>query len=356
MGTLELKNVNKSFNNQEVIKNLNLKINDGERIVFLGPSGCGKSTILRMISGIENVTSGEILFDGKNMTQTPPGNRDVAMVFQNYALYPHMTVQQNITYALKHNKVAANEIASRLEKVLKILDLSHLKFRKPNELSGGQRQRVALARAVVKNSKYFLLDEPLSNLDALLRTTARRELIHLHQIYKHTFIFVTHDQLEAMSIADKIVLFNKGEIQMYDTPEKIYNSPQNVFTAKFIGSPPMNIIKGRYINDKIEFGDKSFIHINNKIMDILKPYENKEILVGIRPEHINISETPSSISFQVNDIENLGEAFSVIGNIGVQEIVVKTINNPTEQNTFLNFDLEQINFFDPITEKNIKEF
>lgn len=356
MGTLELKNVKKIYGEQEVISNLNLKINDGERIVFLGPSGCGKSTILRMISGIETVTSGQILFDSQDVTQLPPGKRNVAMVFQNYALYPHMTVEKNITYALKHNKVSSDEIRSRLENVLKILDLAHLKNRKPYELSGGQRQRVALARAIVKNSQYFLLDEPLSNLDALLRTTARRELIHLHNLYKHTFIFVTHDQLEAMSIADKIVLFNNGQIQMFDTPENIYNHPRNIFTAQFIGSPPMNILKAKYHNNYIDLGNNNIIQVNNTLKTQLKSFDNKEILVGIRPEHTSISYEKTNISFEVDSIENLGESYSLIGYINGQNFIVKSNQKPIQSNLYLNIKIEKLNIFDQKSKINIEEF
>lgn len=355
MGILELKNLNKSFGDTKVIEDLTLKINDGERVVFLGPSGCGKSTILRMISGIESVSDGQILFDDKDVTSYEPGERDIAMVFQNYALYPHMSGEKNITYALKRNKVPQEEINQRLDQALSILDLKHLKERKPSELSGGQRQRVALGRAVVKNASYFLLDEPLSNLDALLRVSARRELLHLHDMYQHTFIFVTHDQLEAMALADRIALFNKGEIQMFDTPENIYNHPRNVFTARFIGAPPMNILDATYEKNRLKFDDQLSINAESLKQQHLNQYEGHQLLVGIRPEAVHITDEPTELKFEIEYIENLGECYSLIGNLNQQTLTVKSYDKPEQLVVNVKFEMNKVILFDPNTEINIEE-
>ena len=242
MAEIEFRNVCKRFGDTTVIENLNLTIADGKFTVLVGPSGCGKTTLLRMIAGIGPTTSGEILLDGKDISFTPPGKRDIAMVFQNYALYPTMTVKENIEFGLKNNKVPKAEREKLINDVCEIVGLSEYLKRKPGTLSGGQRQRVALARAMVKKPKVFLMDEPLSNLDAKLRVAMRVELIELHKRLQTTFVYVTHDQVEAMSMADDIVLMNHGKIQQEGSPGVIYHDPNNVFTAQFIGTPPMNIL------------------------------------------------------------------------------------------------------------------
>jgi len=242
LAKIEFRNVCKSFGETKVIENLNLTIEDGKFTVLVGASGCGKTTLLRMIAGIGPATSGQILLDGRDITDVAPGKRDIAMVFQNYALYPTMTVKQNIEFGLKNNRVPKAEREKLIEEVSEIVGLSNYLDRKPSTLSGGQRQRVALARAMVKNPKVFLMDEPLSNLDAKLRAAMRVELIELHKRLQTTFVYVTHDQVEAMSMADRIVLMEQGEIQQEGTPEEIYRDPNNVFTAQFIGTPPMNIL------------------------------------------------------------------------------------------------------------------
>lgn len=246
MNSISFKNVNKSFGKVDVIKDLNLDIKEGERLILLGPSCCGKSTILRMISGLETLTSGELYLNGELANDVESGERSIAMVFQNYALYPHMTVKDNVEYGLKMNKVPQKERNQKVSEVLEILGLEDLENRTPKELSGGQRQRVALSRAIVKDSNFFLLDEPLSNLDAQLRGHARKELVRLHEIYKQTFVYVTHDQVEAMTIGHRIALLNEGKIQMIDTPKHVYHRPSNIFVAKFIGSPSMNIVLTKY--------------------------------------------------------------------------------------------------------------
>lgn len=242
MAKIEFRNVCKSFGDTKVIENLDLTIEDGKFTVLVGASGCGKTTLLRMIAGIGPATSGEIFLDGKDISHVPPGKRDIAMVFQNYAIYPTMSVRENIEFGLKNNKVPKATREALIRDVSAIVGLEGYLERKPSTLSGGQRQRVALARAMVKEPKVFLMDEPLSNLDAKLRVAMRVELIELHKKLQTTFVYVTHDQVEAMAMADTIILMEKGEIQQEGSPEEIYNDPNNVFTAQFIGTPPMNIL------------------------------------------------------------------------------------------------------------------
>lgn len=243
MATIKFEQVSKSFGDNTIIKNVDLTIQDGSFTVLVGPSGCGKTTLLRMIAGIGPQSSGRILIDGKDVTEMPPGQRGVAMVFQNYAIYPTMSVAENIEFGLKNNKVPKEERQSIVQEVAKKVGLEQLLHRQPSTLSGGQRQRVALARAMSKNPKVFLMDEPLSNLDAKLRTAMRVELIELHKKLKTTFVYVTHDQVEAMSMADTIILMNEGKIMQEASPEEIYRNPANLFTARFIGSPAMNTVE-----------------------------------------------------------------------------------------------------------------
>lgn len=243
MAQIEFVDINKSFGETRVIEHLNLTIQDGKFTVLVGPSGCGKTTLLRMIAGIGPATSGAVLMDGKDISDLEPGKRDIAMVFQNYAIYPTMSVRENIEFGLKNRKVPKAERDRLIAEYSEIVGLTDYLNRKPNELSGGQRQRIALARAMVKKPAVFLMDEPLSNLDAKLRVAMRGELIELHNRLKTTFVYVTHDQVEAMSMADVIVLMDKGEIQQQGAPEEIYNDPNNVFTAQFIGTPPMNVLE-----------------------------------------------------------------------------------------------------------------
>ena len=242
MAQITFENVCKSFGSTKVIENLDLTLEDGKFTVLVGPSGCGKTTLLRMIAGIGPATSGKILLDGEDITDVPPGKRSIAMVFQNYAIYPTMTVRENIEFGLKNNKVPKEERNRRIAAVSKTVGLEDLLSRKPSQLSGGQRQRIALARAMVKEPKVFLMDEPLSNLDAKLRAAMRSELIQLHEQLKTTFVYVTHDQVEAMAMADRIILMKDGKIMQADSPDKLYHDPDNVFAAQFIGTPTANIL------------------------------------------------------------------------------------------------------------------
>ena len=255
MNSIVFKDVCKSYGDAKIVKSLNLEIKEGERLILLGPSGCGKSTTLRMIAGLEEITSGELVMGGRVVNDVPPGERNVAMVFQSYALFPHLSVWDNIAFGLKIQKLGEDEIKRRTTEALKILNLQGYENRKPKDLSGGQKQRVALCRALVKQSPYFLLDEPLSNLDAQLRQQARTELVRIHEIYKPTMIYVTHDQIEAMTVANRIVVMRDGVLQQAGTPDVIYHHPANTFVAGFIGSPAMNIVSGYYSSGKLKIGE-----------------------------------------------------------------------------------------------------
>jgi ABC-type sugar transport system ATPase subunit len=282
MARVVLKNITKSFGNVEVLKGINLEIEDGSFCVFVGPSGCGKSTLLRIISGLEEETSGTLEIDGRNVSSVEPSERGIAMVFQNYALYPHLTVRENIGFGLSLARRPKTEIKARVDAAAASLQLEHLMDRKPNALSGGQRQRVAIGRAIVRDPKVFLFDEPLSNLDAALRSQMRMELTDLHKKLGTTMIYVTHDQVEAMTMADKIVVLNAGRIEQVGTPMELYDHPASTFVAGFIGSPKMNIYEG---DVAAKLGCKTY---------------------GIRPEHINLSADSGKWQCTVQHIERLG--------------------------------------------------
>ncbi|MGJ8693589.1 MAG: ABC transporter ATP-binding protein [Thalassotalea sp.] len=282
MGSITLKQVTKSFGKVNVIKPIDLAIKDGEFIVFVGPSGCGKSTLLRMIAGLEDTTSGTIDIDGQDATATPPAKRGLAMVFQSYALYPHMTVRNNIAFPLKRAKMSEDEIELKIANAAKILNLDSYLDRKPGQLSGGQRQRVAIGRAIVRQPSAFLFDEPLSNLDASLRVNMRLEISELHKSLATTMIYVTHDQVEAMTMADRIAVFNAGIIEQVGTPLELYNNPVNRFVAGFIGSPKMNFI------------------------DVTLPDNQQTASIGVRPEHLKISKDEGMWKGKVGVVEHLG--------------------------------------------------
>ena len=306
MASLSLKNVCKVYpNGFEAVKDFNLDVADKEFIIFVGPSGCGKSTTLRMIAGLEEISSGDLIIDGKVMNDVEPKDRDIAMVFQNYALYPHMTVFDNMAFGLKLRKVPKDEIKAKVEEAARILDLEKLLDRKPKALSGGQRQRVALGRAIVREPQVFLLDEPLSNLDAKLRAQMRTEISKLHKKLGTTFIYVTHDQTEAMTMGDRIVVMKDGYIQQIDTPQNLYQYPVNQFVAGFIGSPQMNFIDAKLIKKDgkylVEFGSedtktsrgvKYTVEVPEGKADAeaLEPLVDREVVLGIRPECIHDEE------------------------------------------------------------------
>ena len=296
MASLSLKGIGKRYpNGFEAVKDFNLEIEDQEFIIFVGPSGCGKSTTLRMIAGLEEITTGDLFIDGKRMNEVEPKDRDIAMVFQNYALYPHMTVFDNMAFGLKLRKVPKEEIEQKVLEAAKILDLEQLLDRRPKALSGGQRQRVAMGRAIVRNPKVFLMDEPLSNLDAKLRVQMRAEIASLHQRLGATIIYVTHDQTEAMTLGTRIVVLKDGVNQQVDTPKKLYNEPQNLFVAGFIGSPQMNfmdaVCKVHGEEVRLEFGDFSIVLPPQKAKKLIDGgYADKTVVMGIRPDDIDDSQ------------------------------------------------------------------
>ncbi|MFK7994935.1 MAG: ABC transporter ATP-binding protein [Granulosicoccus sp.] len=296
MATLELVNVHKSFGSTEVIENMNLQVKDGELLVFVGPSGCGKSTMLRMIAGLETLSSGSIAIDGKRIDHEPPANRGIAMVFQSYALYPHKDVRGNLGFALRHAKVPKTEIDKRVDKAATILGLDDLMDRKPRELSGGQRQRVAIGRAIVREPKVFLFDEPLSNLDAALRVHMRVEILKLHQRLKNTLVYVTHDQVEAMTLADRIVVFRAGKVEQIGTPLELYRTPANRFVAGFIGSPAMNFLEASSNGTSVSIGESEVCHSNATA---------GKVTLGVRPEHLSI-DANGAFTGTVQVFEHLG--------------------------------------------------
>ena len=299
MAKLGLSNLRKSFGAAQVIKGLDLEISDGEFVVFVGPSGCGKSTTLRMIAGLEDVTSGTISLDGTNVTPMRPADRGIAMVFQSYALFPHMTVAENIGFGLELKKTAKPLIAAKVREVAETLQLTPLLNRYPRELSGGQRQRVAIGRAIIRDPKVFLFDEPLSNLDAALRVQMRLEIARLHQRLKATMVYVTHDQVEAMTLADRIVVFNDGRIEQVGTPMQLYAQPANRFVAGFIGAPSMNFLAIKVLGDEVE-------GIGSRRIP-LPLGKAAAVEVGIRPEHINlVPRADASVTGEIELIERLG--------------------------------------------------
>ena len=307
MSSVVLKNISKSYGKVSVIKDLNLEIRDKEFMVFVGPSGCGKSTLLRIIAGLEDIQGGEVYIDEKVVNNLHPKDRDIAMVFQNYALYPHMSVYENMAFALKIRKMDKNLIKEKIENVAKSLNLTEYLNRKPKELSGGQKQRVALGRAMVREPKVFLMDEPLSNLDAKLRVQMRSEIRSLHKKLDTTFIYVTHDQVEALTMGDRITVLNRGEIQQVATPDEIYNYPENMFVAGFIGSPQMNFINVKVVSENsLSFGDNT-IYLTS---DLIRRNNllGKEVIAGIRPEHLSLSECSSSNKIEITAgmVEMLG--------------------------------------------------
>ena len=299
MATVELSNLHKSFGSFTALENLNLHIDDGEFLVLLGPSGCGKSTTMRLVAGLEEPTSGDILIGDRRVNDVPARDRDLAMVFQNYALYPHMTVGENIGYPLKIAKVPRADRETQVRGAAAKVEMEHLLTRRPGELSGGQRQRVALARAIVRTPQLFLMDEPLSNLDAKLRTVMRAELKHLQKELATTTIYVTHDQVEAMTLADRIVILNDARIQQIGTPAEIYANPVNTFVASFIGSPPMNLIDG-------ELRHGVFSHKGGSVDLPGRP--DGKVTLGIRPEDISVSDDLSDLEGRVYSSELLGDA------------------------------------------------
>lgn len=345
--------VNKAYGNNLVVEDLNLEIRRGERLILLGPSGCGKTTTLRMIAGLEEITSGELYMEGRLVNKLEPGLRNIAMVFQSYALFPHMTVWENITFGLRLQKLAEEEINRRGEQALEILHLADYKQKKTHELSGGQKQRVALCRALVKHSPYFLLDEPLSNLDAQLRQQARTELVRLHEMFRPTMIYVTHDQIEAMTVADRIVVMNKGKVQQIDTPENIYRHPANTFVAGFIGSPAMNLFQGTYAGGELYLGG-CIVSIPEEWKNLLAGH--RDICVGLRPEACIPKFTEAMVNCTVEFMENTGNLQTASLRLSNGEgcfLQVSNLRVDLTQLVGFDFEWSNISLFDAATGMNI---
>ena len=325
MESIVLKNLVKKWGNVPVVKNINLTINPSEFFVFLGPSGCGKTTILRMIAGLEEVSAGEVFIGNKKVNDLEPRKRDIAMVFQNYGLYPHMTVRNNIAYPLKVRKIPKKHHEALVLEASKKVRMENFLDRKPRQLSGGQHQRVALARAIVRRPKIFLMDEPLSNLDAKLRITTRSEIKKLQNELKVTTIYVTHDQVEAMTMADRILLMNQGEISQVGTPYELYNHPNNTFVASFIGSPPMNLIPGE-INSG-NFKSNILTLGGSDIPSKVKKMVNQPVILGVRPEDVEVidkaNERKANIKAKVYNLELLGDSLLLTVKNGEKLIVFK---------------------------------
>lgn len=365
MPELVLDHIYKVYDNKvTAVKDFNLHISDKDFIVFVGPSGCGKSTILRMIAGLEEISKGDLFIDGKRVNDVAPKDRDIAMVFQNYALYPHMTVFDNMAFGLKLRKFPKDEITRRVNETAKILGLEEYLKRKPNALSGGQRQRVALGRAIVRDAKVFLMDEPLSNLDAKLRVAMRAEIAKIHQRLQTTTIYVTHDQTEAMTMATRIVIMKDGVIQQVGTPEEVYDKPENVFVGGFIGSPAMNFFKGKLEDGKFHIGDET-ISVPESKMKYLREqgYLGKEVILGVRPEDIHdeaiLIETyvNSKFTAQITVSELTGAETMVYSNFGDQDFVARLdsrTNIKPGDKIELAFDISKTHFFDIDNEARIK--
>ena len=361
---MNVEDCNVYYGDVHALKNVNMEIGKSEVLALIGPSGCGKSTLINIIAGLETINEGDVFIDDYNVSKVEPKDRNIAMVFQSYALYPSMNVRENMIFGLKQAKTSKEKIQEQLEKVSKFLQVDQLLERKPSQLSGGQRQRVAIGRALVREPRIFLFDEPLSNLDAKLRVEMRREIKKLHQQLKTTVVYVTHDQTEAMSLGTNIAIMNHGVIQQNDTPEKIYNKPSNTFVADFIGSPSMNLIKGVL---KENSGDLLFTVSGSNLEIPIKDYDfkdksnlnNKEVFFGIRPEHIffkKFNESDFEINLKADLSEYIGHEQIMTFDYANQEVLAKfpsTIKIDLGKETKLYFDLTQASLFDAQTEERI---
>jgi multiple sugar transport system ATP-binding protein len=365
MAKVEIKGIGKIYEGGvRAVDNANITVEDKEFVVFVGPSGCGKSTTLRMVAGLEDISEGELYIDGELMNQTPPKDRNIAMVFQNYALYPHMTVYENMAFGLRIKKVDKKEIDRRVRDAARVLDIENFLERKPKALSGGQRQRVAVGRAIVRNPKVFLFDEPLSNLDAKLRVTMRKEIAELHHKLNATMIYVTHDQVEAMTMASKIVVMKDGKVQQIGAPLTLYNRPINKFVAGFIGSPPMNFlsVKVEEKGGEIVLREDTFsVHPAPDHVDALKKYVGKEIFFGIRPEDLLYTEKAApqnNMALNITVVEPLGADIHLWLTAGTQPLVARTeAHYSFKVGDTINFvpRLEKARYFDKETEFSITD-
>lgn len=362
MASVQLKDVYKVYDgNVTAIKSANLTIEDKEFVVLVGPSGCGKSTLLRMIAGLEEITSGEMTIDGQRMNETPPKDRDIAMVFQNYALYPHMTVYDNMAFGLKLRKFNKSDIETRVMDAAEVLGIGEYLKRKPKALSGGQRQRVALGRAIVRKPKVFLFDEPLSNLDAKLRVQMRIEINRLHSRLQSTMIYVTHDQIEAMTMGSKIVVLKDGIIQQVDAPMTLYNDPVNMFVAGFIGSPAMNFVEGTIQGSEFK-ADNFTITLLPETLDKLKDTGSQKVVLGVRPEHIidnrltGTKAVTNTFSISIDVVEPIGNEIFLYFQTGNRNLCMRTAPEKTyrtNEQIEVALDYDKLYFFDAATENRI---
>jgi len=357
--SIRLEHIHKSFGSVEVLKDISLEFPEREFITLVGPSGCGKTTLLRILAGLETASSGAIFHGEQKVSDLAPGKRDVAMVFQSYALYPHMDVFRNIAYGLKVRGTPKEETERRVREVARVLEIEHLLERKPKQLSGGQRQRVALGRAMVRKPWLFLMDEPLSNLDAKLRVTMRGELKRFHLRLETTTVYVTHDQLEAMTMSDKIAVMDKGEVQQYATPAEVYNRPANIFVAGFIGSPPMNFLSGAAISGgelNLDCGDAKRAAI---AASPLAGNESREVVLGVRPQDIavHMAAVPHTIAAEVSLVQLLGSEKLVDFNYGLREQVTAQVKADSlleaGQKVWIGLDPAKLHVFDPASGRNL---
>ena len=353
MATLELNDIRKAYGSEQVIHGIDLVVDDGDFCVFVGPSGCGKSTLLRMIAGLESITAGEVVIDGEVVNSISAALRGLAMVFQSYALYPHMSVRQNLSFGLENLNMPRPEIEQRVNEAGRMLQIDELMKRKPGQLSGGQRQRVAIGRAVVREPKIFLFDEPLSNLDAELRVAMRGEIAALHKRLGNTMIYVTHDQVEAMTMADKIAVLRAGKIEQYGKPLDLYNYPGNLFVAGFIGSPRMNFIDGRVVSRHDDSITVQLAHGESLVLDgsRFSAKNNDAVVLGVRANHMQISDSPSvDLHVQVNSTEQLGGETYIYGHVTAQTAM--TLHLPgqvdikSDQTVGVTLDKAQVHLFD----------
>lgn len=364
MASVQLQHISKTYENKfDAVNDVSFDVKDGEFVVLVGPSGCGKTTTLRMIAGLEEITTGTLYIDAKEMNTVAPKDRDIAMVFQNYALYPHKTVYENLAFSLRLRKFPKPEIDARVREAAKILSIENILQNKPKTLSGGQRQRVAVGRAIVRHPKVFLFDEPLSNLDAQLRVQMRTELLKLHNRLRATMIYVTHDQTEAMTLGDRIIVMKDGVVQQIATPMELYSTPNNMFAAEFIGSPPMNFLTGRIENTNNSVA--TFRGINNNITytlskgesDLLRKYEGKEVNAGVRPENIVASSDTDAFTATVEVVELLGSEMIIYASVPGNTLRVRFSATDIahaakpEIGASMKFRIAtgKVNFFDPTT-------
>ncbi len=369
MANISFQHVKKVYpGNVEVVPDLNLEITDKEFIILVGPSGCGKSTTLRMIAGLEDVTAGDLYIGDVRVNDVAPKDRDIAMVFQNYALYPHMSVYKNIAFGLTLRKVPKDIIDQKVQEAAKVLDLTHLLDRKPKALSGGQRQRVALGRAMVRDPKVFLLDEPLSNLDAKLRTQMRTEITRLHKQLDTTFVYVTHDQTEAMTMGDRIVVMKDGIIQQADTPQNLYDHPNNLFVAGFIGSPQMNFFKGKIVKTAEGYGVE-VLGITAEIPaglggeETFGKHVGKELTVGLRPEDFHrepvyLEASKNIVEVKADIVELMGAELYIHGECAGERVLVRAPSRfPAKSDDVIQvaIDMNKLHLFDPETEQVIRQ-